>query len=153
MTASQAIVSKSRESGSQRHRLPTGLLCESCKRCIQKVDRPTRPARIIPIPPPHSAYLPYPRPLPPLVLPCPHYTTPAPVLHDFGSRPTPLFGWESVQPLAHGYGQPKYWRYVKPDYRRFCFSVGKASVPYAALPGGPLYGYRTTMSPQLVGRW
>lgn len=56
-------------------------------------------------------------------------------------------------PLSHNYGQPKYIRHVKPDYRRFCLSVGKADVPFAALPGGPLQGFPTTMSPQLVGRW
>ena len=82
-----------------------------------------------------------------------HPYIPSRPLHDFGRGPTPLFGWDSVIPLAHGYGQPKYVKHVKPDYRRFCFSVGKADVPYAALPGGPLWGYPTTMSPQLVGRW
>ena len=97
-------------------------------------------------------------PLPPSVLPHNGFTlhhpwTPARPLHDFGYGPAPLFGWDSAIPLAHGYGQPKYARHVKPDYRRFCFSVGKADVPYAALPGGPLWGYPTTMSPQLVGRW
>ena len=97
------------------------------------------------------------RPAYPLIPPFgherPHYSTPAPVLHNFGWGPTPLFGWESVMPLNHSYGQPGYIRRVKPDYRRFCFSVGKADVPYAALPGGPLQGYPTTMAPQLVGRW
>ena len=78
--------------------------------------------------------------------------TPSSFLHDYGYGPSPLFGWESVIPLQHQYGQPGYSRRVKPDYRRFCFSVGKADVPYAALPGGPLWGYPTTMSPQLVGR-
>jgi hypothetical protein len=75
---------------------------------------------------------------------------PAPVLHNFGYGPTPLFSWESVLPRPHCYGEPPYaWR-VKPDYRRFCYSVGKADVPIAALPGGPLWGYPATMSPQLL---
>ena len=82
----------------------------------------------------------------------PHPLAPAAVLQDFGFGPTPLFGWDSVMPLAHGYGQPKYFRRVKPDYRRFCYPVGKADVPYAALPGGPLQGFNSTLSPQLVGR-
>ena len=77
---------------------------------------------------------------------------PAAVLHNFGHGPAPLFGWESVTPLTHGYGSPAYARRFKPDYRRYCYSVGKADVPFAALPGGPLWGYPTTMSPQLVGR-
>lgn len=76
---------------------------------------------------------------------------PAPVLHDLGRGPEPLFGWESVMPLNHGYGQPKYMKRVKPDYRRFCFSVGKADVPFAAMPGGPLWGMDVTMAPQMVG--
>lgn len=83
----------------------------------------------------------------------PHSHSPAAPLHDIGFGPTPLFGWDSVQSLPHSYGLPQYPKYVKPDYRRFCYSVGKADVPYAALPGGPLYGYPTTLSPQLLGRW
>lgn len=67
-----------------------------------------------------------------------HPFAPAPVLHNLGRGPEPLFGWESVMPLNHAYGQPKYIKRVKPDYRRFCFSVGKADVPFAAMPGGPL---------------
>lgn len=85
--------------------------------------------------------------------PHPSAAMPAAVLHDFGHGPAPLFGWESVTPLTHGYGSPAYARRFKPDYRRYCYSVGKADVPFAALPGGPLWGYPTTMSPQLVGRW
>lgn len=85
----------------------------------------------------------------------PHLLAPAPVLHHFGRGPEPLFGWESVMPLGHSYGQPRYIRRVKPDYRRFCFSVGKADVPFAALPGGPLWGMDVTMAPQIIGghRW
>lgn len=84
-----------------------------------------------------------------------HPFAPAPVLHNLGRGPEPLFGWESVMPLNHGYGQPKYIKRVKPDYRRFCFSVGKADVPFAAMPGGPLWGMDVTMAPQMVGghRW
>ena len=84
-----------------------------------------------------------------------HPLAPAPVLHNLGRGPEPLFGWESVMPLNHGYGQPKYIKRVKPDYRRFCFSVGKADVPFAAMPGGPLWGMDVTMAPQTVGghRW
>lgn len=80
---------------------------------------------------------------------------PAPVLHHLGRGPEPLFGWESVMPLNHTYGQPRYMRRTKPDYRRFCFSVGKADVPFAAMPGGPLWGMDVTMAPQMVGghRW
>lgn len=85
--------------------------------------------------------------------PIPHPYTPARPLLNLGCGPSPLFGWESVTPLPHVYGQPGYTRRFKPDYRRFCFSVGKADVPHAALPGGPLWGYPTTMAPQLVGRW
>ena len=84
-----------------------------------------------------------------------HPSTPAPVLHNLGRGPEPLFGWESVMPLNHAYGQPKYIKRVKPDYRRFCFSVGKADVPFAAMPGGPLWGMDVTMAPQMLGghRW
>jgi hypothetical protein len=84
-----------------------------------------------------------------------HPFAPAPVLHSLGRGPEPLFGWESVMPLNHAYGQPKYIKRVKPDYRRFCFSVGKADVPFAAMPGGPLWGMDVTMAPQMVGghRW
>ena len=84
-----------------------------------------------------------------------HPFAPAPVLHHLGRGPEPLFGWESVMPLNHAYGQPKYIKRVKPDYRRFCFSVGKADVPFAAMPGGPLWGMDVTMAPQMVGghRW
>ncbi|WWD06149.1 hypothetical protein V865_004234 [Kwoniella europaea PYCC6329] len=83
--------------------------------------------------------------------PYPH--APALPLHDLGSGPQPLFGWPSVIPRPHSYGQPKYWRYQKPDYRRFCYSVGKAEVSFAALPGGPLYGYPTHMRENPVSRW
>jgi hypothetical protein len=84
-----------------------------------------------------------------------HPFAPAPVLRNLGRGPEPLFGWESVMPLNHAYGQPKYIKRVKPDYRRFCFSVGKADVPFAAMPGGPLWGMDVTMAPQMVGghRW
>ena len=84
-----------------------------------------------------------------------HPYAPAPVLHHLGRGPEPLFGWDSVMPLNHTYGQPRYMRRTKPDYRRFCFSVGKADVPYAAMPGGPLWGMDVTMAPQMVGghRW
>jgi hypothetical protein len=84
-----------------------------------------------------------------------HPFAPAPVLHNLGRGPEPLFGWASVMPLNHAYGQPKYIKRVKPDYRRFCFSVGKADVPFAAMPGGPLWGMDVTMAPQMVGghRW
>jgi hypothetical protein len=84
-----------------------------------------------------------------------HPFAPAPVLHNLGRGPEPLFGWESVMPLNHAYGQAKYIKRVKPDYRRFCFSVGKADVPFAAMPGGPLWGMDVTMAPQMVGghRW
>lgn len=84
-----------------------------------------------------------------------HPFAPAPVLHHLGRGPEPLFGWESVMPLNHTYGQPRYLRRTKPDYRRFCFSVGKADVPFAAMPGGPLWGMGMTMAPQMVGshRW
>jgi hypothetical protein len=84
-----------------------------------------------------------------------HPFAPAPVLHDLGRGPEPLFGWDSVMPLNHAYGQPKYIKRVKPDYRRFCFSVGKADVPFAAMPGGPLWGMDVTMAPQMIGsrRW
>jgi hypothetical protein len=86
-------------------------------------------------------------------IPRPHPLSQAQPLHDLGFGPTPLFGWASVTPRAHSYGQPKFWRHTKPDYRRYCFSVGKADVPYASLPGGPLEGYPAHMAPQLVGRW
>jgi len=79
-----------------------------------------------------------------------HPFAPAPVLHNLGRGPEPLFGWESVMPLNHAYGQPKYIKRVKPDYRRFCFSVGRADVPFAAMPGGPLWGMDVTMAPQMV---
>lgn len=81
--------------------------------------------------------------------------TPAPVLHNLGRGPEPLFGWGSVMPLSHTYGQPRYIRRTKPDYRRLCFSVGKADVPFAAMPGGSLWGMDVTMAPQIVGghRW
>lgn len=84
-----------------------------------------------------------------------HPFAPAPVFHDLGRGPEPLFGWESIMPLNHAYGQPKYIKRIKPDYRRFCFSVGKADVPFAAMPGGPLWGMDVTMAPQMVGghRW
>lgn len=58
---------------------------------------------------------------------------------------TPLstMGIAAVTPQMHGYGQPKYMKYVKPDYRRFCYSVGNADVPivpmlqqYPYYPGG-----------------
>ncbi|RXK37303.1 hypothetical protein M231_05445 [Tremella mesenterica] len=68
----------------------------------------------------------------------PHYAAPAMPLHNFGMGPEPLFGWESVIPLSHGYGMPKYGKIVKPDYRRFCYSVGKADVPLARRFAGPL---------------
>lgn len=82
-------------------------------------------------------------------------SAPAPVLHHLGRGPEPLFGWDSVMPLNHTYGQPRYIRRIKPDYRRFCFSVGKADVPFTAMPGGPLWGMDVTMAPQMVGshRW
>jgi hypothetical protein len=88
------------------------------------------------------------------VYPRPHPHTPAMPLHDFGYGPSPLFGWPSVMPLHHQYGQPRYYRHIKPDYRRFCYSVGNADVPYGAHRGGPLEGYPTVMAPQLLGnRW
>ncbi|KAL7423748.1 hypothetical protein Q5752_001331 [Cryptotrichosporon argae] len=52
--------------------------------------------------------------------------------------------------LPHTYGAPRYARRVKPDHRRFCFSVGKADVPYASLPGGPLEGMPAWMSSMVV---
>jgi hypothetical protein len=63
----------------------------------------------------------------------PHPLAPAPVLHNFGAGPAPLFGWESVIPLDHTYGSPRYFRRVRPDYRRFCVSVGKAEVPVGVM--------------------
>ena len=103
--------------------------------------------------PSHVAFQAYPPPVWAYSRPRHHFATPAPVLHNLGYDPTPLFGWGSVTPLTHTYGQPGYGRVQKPDYRRCCFSVGKADVPYAAMPGGPLYGFPTTLSSQLVGRW
>lgn len=107
--------------------------------------------------------MPMPRSMPmpiPMAMMTPHETrlhpfAPAPVLHNLGRGAEPLFGWESVMPLNHAYGQPRYLKRVKPDYRRFCFSVGKADVPFAAMPGGPLWGMDVTMAPQMVGshRW
>jgi hypothetical protein len=101
--------------------------------------------------------IPMPMPMMPMAMHEPrlHPFAPAPVLHNLGRGPEPLFGWESVMPLNHAYGQPKYIKRVKPDYRRFCFSVGKADVPFAAMPGGPLWGMDVTMAPQMVGghRW
>lgn len=82
----------------------------------------------------------------------PHPLAPAKPLQDLGFGPSPLFGWGSVMPQGHSYGQPKYLRYQKPDHRRFCYSVGKAEVPYASLPGGPLWGYAAHMAEQLVRR-
>ena len=71
-----------------------------------------------------------------------------------------------MTPQAHGYGQPKYARLVKPDYRRFCYSVGKADVPmfpvpmtahagsgYPHYPGGTIRGWDAEMSPGLVKRY
>ncbi|WVQ76435.1 hypothetical protein IAR50_006102 [Cryptococcus sp. DSM 104548] len=87
--------------------------------------------------------------------PRPHPYTPSQPLQDLGFGPTPLFGWGSVTRLMGGhttYGQPKYLRYQKPDHRLFCYSVGKADVPYASLPGGPLWGYPAHMAEQLVRR-
>jgi hypothetical protein len=110
-----------------------------------------------PYPNGQASFLQY--PIPPLqgpgIMPYrPHPLSQAQPLHDLGFGPTPLFGWASVTPRAHSYGQPKYWKYTRPDYRRFCFSVGKAEVPYASLPGGPLEGFPAHMAPQLVGgRW
>ena len=66
-----------------------------------------------------------------------HSRTPALALHDFGFGPTPLFGWASVTPHAHEYGQPKYPRFTKYDYRRFCVPVGKAEVPFGRAWGVP----------------
>ncbi|WWC67045.1 uncharacterized protein I206_100952 [Kwoniella pini CBS 10737] len=83
----------------------------------------------------------------------PHPFSQAQPLQNLGYGPQPLFGWASVQPLSHSYGQPKNWKQQKPDYRRFCYSVGKAEVPYAALPGGPLHGFPTYMSENVVKRW
>ncbi|OWZ68739.1 hypothetical protein C366_01905 [Cryptococcus neoformans Tu401-1] len=80
----------------------------------------------------------------------PHPLAPAQPLQDLRFGPSPLFGWGSVMPHGHSYGQPKYLRYQKPDHRRFCYSVGKAEVPYASLPGGPLWGYPAHMAEQLV---
>lgn len=101
--------------------------------------------------------MPMPMPMMPMAMHEPrlHPFAPAPVLHNLGRGPEPLFGWESVMPLNHAYGQPNYIKRVKPDYRRFCFSVGKADVPFAAMPGGPLWGMDVTMAPQMVGghRW
>ncbi|WVN87393.1 uncharacterized protein L203_102572 [Cryptococcus depauperatus CBS 7841] len=82
----------------------------------------------------------------------PHPYTPSYPLHNVGFGPAPLFGWGSVTPQPHTYGVPKYFRYQKPDYRRFCYSVGKAEVPYASLPGGPLFGLPSYMAEQLVRR-
>ena len=127
----------------------------------------------------HSSYPPMPQPHPmplhhnpamampmPISMPMPipmmtsheprlHPFAPAQVLHNLGRGPESLFGWASVMPLTHAYGQPKYIKRVKPDYRRFCFSVSKADVPFAAMPGGPLWGMDVTMAPQMVGshRW
>lgn len=97
--------------------------------------------------------MPMPMPMMPMAMHEPrlHPSTPAPVLHNLGRGPEPLFGWESAMPLNHAYGQPKYIKRIKPDYRRFCFSVGKADVPFAAMPGGPLWGMDVTMAPQMVG--
>ena len=114
-----------------------------------------------PMPLHHNPAMAMPMPMPiPMPMMTPHEPrlhpfAPAPVLHNLGRGPEPLFGWESVMPLNHAYGQPKYIKRVKPDYRRFCFSVGKADVPFAAMPGGPLWGMDVTMAPQMVGshRW
>ncbi|KAE8543031.1 hypothetical protein D1P53_000518 [Cryptococcus gattii VGV] len=57
----------------------------------------------------------------------PHFLAPAQPLQDLGFGPSPLFGWA-----------------------RLCYSVGKAEVPYASLPGGPLWGYPTHMAEQLL---
>ena len=80
----------------------------------------------------------------------PSFNMPSMPLQNLGCGPQPLFGWDSVAPLQHTYGQPSHVRHVKPDYRRFCYSVGKAEVPYASLPGGPLQGFPTPMSSMLV---
>ncbi|ODN97006.1 hypothetical protein I350_07984 [Cryptococcus amylolentus CBS 6273] len=108
------------------------------------------------LPPPNNAHM-YTTHYIPLLghaHPRPHPYTPSQPLQDLGFGPTPLFGWGSVTPLTggHTYGQPKYLRYQKPDHRRFCYSVGKADVPYASLPGGPLWGYPAHMAEQLVRR-
>jgi hypothetical protein len=156
---------------------PNSKWCSHCKQCLAPPSHGRRnhfpldqhPFYDPSCPPiPHGVAIPQPVPLGPPAhfvsagfphLPTPvgvtrpHPSAPAPVLHNFGGGPTPLFGWESVIPLPHTYGGPRYARRVKPDYRRFCFSVGKAEVPYAALPGGPLQGWNSTMSPQLVGSW
>jgi hypothetical protein len=115
------------------------------------LSRPLRPQSMM------QMHMPMPMPMPmmPSHEPRLHPFAPAPILHNLGRGPEPRFGWESVMPLNHGYGQPKYIKRVKPDYRRFCFSVGKADVPFAAMPGGPLWGMDVTMAPQMVGshRW
>ena len=110
-------------------------------------------AMAMPMPMPMS--MPLPMPMMTSHKPRLHPFAPAPVLHNLGRGPEPLFGWESVMSLSHAYGQPKYIKRVKPDYRRFCFSVGKADVPFAAMPGRPLWGMDVTMAPQMVGshRW
>lgn len=112
--------------------------------------------------PPMGNYPAQPHFFPQQTLPCmammypppqrPHPWAIATPLNNLGHGPTPLFGWPSVTPMPHCYGGPKFPKYVKPDYRRFCYSVGKAEVPFAALPGGPLEGWNSTFSPQLVGR-
>ena len=114
---------------------------------------------------------PMPMPMPvsmPLYPQRPHpHSIAGPLTHT----PAPIFGWPSVTPRVHGYGQPKYARFVKPDYRRFCYSVGKADVPYFPFdqyggsgmyggtgmgPTGPISGWGGEVNPNLhrsMGSW
>jgi hypothetical protein len=159
--------STSRIIAKQKERLPKSIL-----RSSDHVPQDQLVPTSMPHPHPHPLHLPQQQPMPfqqnqmQMQMPMPmmpmamhetrlHPFAPAPVLHNLGRGPEPLFGWESVMPLNHAYGQPKYIKRVKPDYRRFCFSVGKADVPFAAMPGGPLWGMDVTMAPQMVGghRW
>jgi len=159
--------STSRSTKQQKERLPKSILRSSDQVAMNQLESMSM------LPPhPHPLHLPQqqpmpvqqnhmqthmPRPMMPMTMHEPrlHPFAPAQVLHNLGRGPEPLFGWESVMPLNHAYGQPKYIKRVKPDYRRFCFSVGKADVPFAAMPGGPLWGMDVTMAPQMVGghRW
>jgi hypothetical protein len=69
-----------------------------------------------------------------------------------------MLGSAAVTPQAHGYGQPKYMKVVKPDYRRFCYSVGKADVPIVSMfqqyySGGLGRGWDQEISPGFVRRY
>ncbi|GHJ88137.1 hypothetical protein NliqN6_4539 [Naganishia liquefaciens] len=66
----------------------------------------------------------------------------------------PLSRSVEILPAPGQYGAPKYMKFTKRDYRRDCYSVGNADVPYAAVqmqPGMSVVSSAAMTLPPMMG--